>query len=342
MNRRRRWWPAVVAGGLILGIPGTAHADAAAPSEWRSEVVSIEPDTGAVTASIEGGDSFVQIEVEGGHEVVVTGYAGEPYLLIDGDGVVYENRRSPATYYNQSRDGIAELPAEADPSADPEWVAIGDGGTWSWHDHRGHYMGASPPPGVAPGDSLPETRIPLTVDGGPVEIVVVTTLVASPSMWPAVLGGLAGALLVAAAAAPRRSLPVGVLVVALGGIASAVGLAQYASLPAETGPRLIWWIPPVVATACGIGILGLRSKAPFVRLGLLLVAASQLFVWGWVRRLGLVRGVLPTSVPFWIDRAVTAAALVVGVGLLVLGVVDLIRLARQGSVARSMAAPSSL
>jgi predicted cobalt transporter CbtA len=151
-----------------------------------------------------------------------------------------------------------------------------------------------------------------------------------------------GVVLIAAVASLRRSLPIGVTVVAVGGIASVVGLAQYASLPAETGPRLIWWIPTVVATACGIGILALRSRAPFVRLGLVLVAASQLIVWAWVRRLGLVRGVLPTSTPFWIDRAVTVLALAVGIGLLVIGVVDLIRLARQEPVARSMAAPSSL
>jgi hypothetical protein len=342
MSRRQRWWLAVTAAGLILATPGTAHADAAAPSEWRSAIVSVEPDTGAVTATIEGGDSFVRIDVEGGHEVIVTGYAGEPYLLIDGDGVVHENRHSPATYYNQSRDGIAELPPAADPAADPDWVVIGDGGSWAWHDHRGHYMGGDPPAGMSPGDSLPESRIPLTVDGDPVEIVVVSTLVAEPSIWPAVLGGLAGVALIAAVAPPRRWLPVGVAVVVVGGIAGAVGIAQYASLPAETGPRLIWWIPPVVAAACGFGILVLRSKAPFLRTGLVLVAASQLIVWGWERRLGLVRGVLPTSTPFWLDRAVTAAALTFGLGLIVIGVADVLRLARQGPAARSIAAPSSL
>jgi hypothetical protein len=189
VSRRRRWWPAVAATALILlAAPGTAHADAASPSEWRSEITSIEPDTGALTATIEGGDAFVRIEVGRGHEVIVTGYAGEPYLLIDADGVVHENRHSPATYYNRSRDGIVELPAVADPAADPDWVVVGDGGAWAWHDHRGHYMGGSPPPDMSPGDSLPESRIPLTVDGAPAEIVVVTTLVADPSIWPAVLG----------------------------------------------------------------------------------------------------------------------------------------------------------
>ena len=255
-----------------------------------------------MTATIEGGDAFVRIEVLPGHDVVVSGYAGEPYLWIDGAGAVHENRHSPATYYNQSRDGIAELPDEADPSAAPDWVVVGDGGAWAWHDHRAHYMGGRPPRDMSPGDALPASIIPLTVDGTPVEITVITTLVASPSAWPAVIGGLAGLALVVLAGLPDRRLPLAAVVVVVGAAASAVGIVQYLSLPAETGPRAIWWIPPVVATACGIALVVLRSRSPFLRTALLLVAGSQLIVWSGMRRFGLVRGVLPTSAPYWLDR----------------------------------------
>ncbi len=338
---RARWLLALSAAAVIVAAPTTAHADAAGPSDWRSEIAGIEPDDGVVTATIEGGDAFVRIEVLTGHDVVVSGYAGEPYLWIDGAGAVHENRHSPATYYNQSRDGIAELPDEADPSAAPDWVVVGDGGAWAWHDHRAHYMGARPPQDMSPGDSLPASIIPLTVDGTPVEITVITTLVSSPSAWPAVIGGLAGLALVVLAGLPDRRLPLAAVVVVVGAAASAVGIAQYLSLPAETGPRPIWWIPPVVATACGIALVLLRSRSPFLRTALVLVAGSQLIVWGGMRRFGLVRGVLPTSAPYWLDRAVTAAALVTGIGVCVVAIVDLVRFVGHDSTARSMASSSS-
>ena len=57
----------------------------------------------------------------------------------------------------------------------------------------------------------------------------------------------------------------------------------------------------------------------------MLVAGAQLLLWGWSRRSGLVKPVLPTSAPFWLDRLVSAAALTAGIGLVVLAVVELAR-----------------
>src|SRR5215210_2844228 len=103
---RHRLALAVATGIVVMSAPTTALADAARPSDFRSEIVSVLPETDDVTATIEGGDSFVRIEVERGHDGRVEGYAGEPYLWIDGDGVGHENQRSPATYYNRNRAGL--------------------------------------------------------------------------------------------------------------------------------------------------------------------------------------------------------------------------------------------
>jgi hypothetical protein len=322
---RHRLALAVATGIVVMAAPTTALADAARPSDFRSEIVSVLPETDALTAAIEGGDSFVRIEVEPGHDVRVQGYAGEPYLWIDGDGVVHENQHSPATYYNRNRAGLAELPPEADPTAEPDWKIIGGGGAWAWHDHRAHWMGGDPPPGMRPESSLPPTTVPLTVDGVPTQITVVVTLVASPSPWPAIAGGVIGVMLVLAAAAPRRRLPEWVVIVTVGATASAVGLVQYLSLPAETGPRWSWWVPPVIATLCGVALPFAPRSAPWLRAAFALVAGAQLLLWGWSRRTGLVKPVLPTSAPFWLDRLVCAAALTTGIGLVVLAVVELAR-----------------
>ena len=321
----RRLGVALAAGIGLVAIPSVAFADAAAPSDFESEIVSILPETDALTATIEGGDSFIRIEVAPGHEVHVEGYAGEPYLWIDRDGAVHENRRSPATYYNRTRSGTATLPPEADAEAQPDWQAVADGGAWAWHDHRAHWMGGDPPAGMRAGDSLPPTIVPVTVDGVPTEITVVTTLVASPSPWAAVAGAVLGGLLVLAAASPRRLLPQWVVIVAVGAAAGMIGLVQYLSLPSETEPRWSWWVLPVVATVCGVALRFVPRSARWVRAALVLVAGAQLWLWGWTRRSGLTKPVLPTSAPFWLDRLITATALTAGIGLVVLTVVELAR-----------------
>jgi hypothetical protein len=322
---------AVATGFVVLAVPSVAFADAAAPSDFKSEIVSITPTTDALTASIEGGDSFIRIVVAPGHDVLVAGYAGEPYLWIDAEGAVHENQRSPATYYNRNRTGVATLPPEADPEAEPDWKVVGHDGVWAWHDHRAHWMGGAPPAGMQAGESLPPTSVPLTVDGVATEISVLITLVAAPSPWPAIAGGVIGVLLVLAAAPPRRLLPSWVAIVIVGAAATAVGLAQYLSLPSETGPRWSWWVPPLIATVCGAALPLVPRSAQWLRAAFVLVAGAQLFLWGWARRTGLTKPVLPTSAPFWLDRLVSAAGLVTGIGLVVLAVVELALAVRERS-----------
>ncbi len=316
---------ALAIGIAVVAVPSAAFADAAAPSDFKSEIVSITPDTDALTATIEGGDSFIRIEVAPGHEVYVEGYAGERYLWIDADGAVHENVHSPATYVNRSRSGTDTLPPEADADAEPEWKLVGDGGAYAWHDHRAHWMGGAPPADMRPGDSLQPLVVPLTVDGVPTDITVLVTLVAAPSPWPAIAGGVLGLLLVIAAAPPRRLLPQSAVIVVVGAASSAVGLVQYMSLPAETGPRWIWWVPPVIATACGAALPFVPRSAPWLRAAFGIVAGAQLLLWGWSRRSGLTTPVLPTSAPFWIDRLVSAAALTAGIGVVALAVIELSR-----------------
>jgi hypothetical protein len=326
-----------IAAGLV-GIPTTVHADPPAPSDWRSEIESVTPDSDAIVVTTEGGDSFVRVSVDPGHDVVVLGYEGEPYLWIDGEGDVFENQQSPATYYNRSRDGSGEVPDDVDPAAAPEWKKVGDGGAWAWHDHRAHWMGGDPPIGMEPGDALPDSIVPLTVDGVPTDVTVSTVLVAPPSIVPALIGAVLAIALVIVCWRGWQPLAIAVLALALPALA--IGLTQYVSLPAETGPRLFWWVAPMVALACGAALLLIRHLTPFVRAGLLLIAAGQLAIWGWQRRFGIVRPVLPTPAPGWLDRGITAAALAGGLSLVVAAIVDLTDDVRQESVARSIAASS--
>jgi hypothetical protein len=309
----------LVATTILLGAPTIAHADAAGPTDYRSSITSIEPPSDVIDVTIEGGDSFVRAAVDPGHELIVLGYADEPYLQISADGVVSHNVRSLATYYNEQRYGSDRIPDTVDDEAPPEWERIGTGGSWAWHDHRAHWMEREPPIGLEPGESLPAQAIPVLVDGEPVTIEVTTTLQPGPSMWPTAFGLLVGLqiVLLAAFAGPATTALAGLVLAAM---ALIVGVAEFRSLPGETGPMVTWWLLPAFALVCTVATVLVYGRSRLLQLGLVALAGAQLLVWAFTRRSGLDRAVLPTDLPFWVDRFVTASALAGGALLVVVTV----------------------
>lgn len=308
---------------VVLTPTGLAHADPAAPTDYRTEIVSVSPQIVGLEVSIEGGDSFVRLRAPDGAEVIVLGYANEPYLRIAEDGTVYQNILSAATYENENRYGGAEVPAFVDFRAPPEWEQIGGGGVWSWHDHRSHWMDDEPLIGLDPGESLPPQLIPITVDGRQVGILVETTLYDDPSPWPAVLGAFVGLQLVLLGwyVGPATA-TLTTLLVSLGALLAGGG--QYLSLPPETDPRLVWWAMPAVAVICGVVAIATYGRSDWLVRVLLAVAGAQLLVWGFIRRDTLTKPILPTDIAFWFDRAATAAALVGGAAITALALWSLL------------------
>lgn len=194
----RRVLAALCAGLLLaLGVSSPAAADPAGPTDYLSEITAIEPATSSISVEVLGGDSFVQLEVENGTEVVVIGYRSEEYLWFQADGTVLENRNAPSTYTNDDRFGGGELPANATPDAEPDWEEVASNGRYSWHDHRAHWMQSIRPAGAQVGDQIVEGVIPLLVDGDEVDVTVISTWLPEPSPVP----GLGGALLGFAVAA---------------------------------------------------------------------------------------------------------------------------------------------
>lgn len=307
--------PLAVAVG-VLGLPAVAHADPAGPTDYRTTITSIEPRTDAIELDVVGGDAFLQIEVEPGHEVIVLGYAGEPYLRIRPDGTVEQNRRSYATYYNDERDGRTDIPDIVDNDADPEWERVGGGGRWAWHDHRAHWMGTERPIGLEPGESLPPQIVPLVVDEVPVAVEVCITLVEAPSLVPVVFGLVIG-LGLAVLGIVLGPATTALVMLLLGSGAVVAGVAQYASLPAETGRPITWWLLPAVAVAAIVGAVATYGRSRLALMGLTAVAALQALVWAFQRRTGLTRAVLPTDLPAGFDRFVTAAVLAGSLAILV-------------------------
>lgn len=312
----------LVAGALaliVVAAPSVAHADAAGGTDYRTEIVAVRPSPDALEISVVGGDAFIEATVAPGHELVVLGYRPdqEPYLRIRSDGVVEHNVRSYATYYNVSRYGTDAIPDVVDTTAPPQWEPIGDGGTWAWHDHRAHWMGAGPI-GLDRGESLPSEVIPLVFDGERVDVEVVTTYLPEPSPWPGLVGLLVGLQVGLVAVWIGRATAVLALIV-LSAFALAAGLAQYWSLPPSTGPLVTWWLMPALALGAAVLVIATYGRSMWRELGLGAFAALQLGVWGWQRRDHLTSAFVPTSLPMDLDRAITAAVLA-GSTLVLVGV----------------------
>lgn len=304
---------------IVVALIQPAAADPAGPTDYSSEILWIEPDVGGFALSIIGGDSFLQLEVEPGTEVVVVGYRGEQYLRVSVDGVVEENQNSPTKYLNEERYGSELPPAFATPDAEATWSVVDTDGSWAWHDHRTHLMATQPPPGSEPGDQVNEGVVILLVDGVEVKIAVATYWVDPPSRVAPAFGLLLGIALVMVSTRqnePRTGIVLGLLLVA----GAALGAWQNLSLPAETGPAFTNWSLPLQGLL-SLGAASWQGRQATNRLGhqiadvLQIVAALHLLVWGLLRRQTILAAILPTAAPASIERVVTTMALVVGAGL---------------------------
>jgi hypothetical protein len=318
----------VIAAGAVVSSPTPAIADSAGPTDYRSAVVGIDPPTPSIQVSIVGGDSFVLLRVDPGVVVEIMGYQNEPYLRFADDGAVFENQRSPATYINGSRYGGGAVPDGADADAEPDWAEVAGPGTgeYAWHDHRAHRMETGDPAGAERGDQILDEVLSIVVDGNAVEVRIESIWMPAPSPWPAVLGVIAGAIVVAVALLAPWRRAWGIVLVGTGGIAAAIGWIGYASLPDSTDPRVVWWLLPVLAVAFGAAALVL-GPTPGGHAAAA-IAGLELAVWALDRRAGLTKAVLPTDAPYWLDRAVTTGAFTVGVAATAAAVLGLLRPAR--------------
>lgn len=300
-----------------------AVADAPGPTDYQSEIASIEPPTSSIAVSMIGGDSFVRLEQLEPVEVLVIGYRGEDYLRFDVDGTVHENQRSPSTWLNQERFGTEdELPPFVDYQAPPQWVQVADGGAYSWHDHRSHWMNPQRPPGAEPGDQVLEATVPLLVDDVAVTITVTSFLLPGPSLI-ANIGGFAWGLMLAGIVALRGNRTARAVLGLVGALfAAALGVIAFGSVPGETEPSQLLWLLPAIGVACAMFVLLTRNRQSTTVWidGLTATAGGVIGAWALTRFDALWRALIPSDAAAEFDRLVIAgllpiAALLVGYGL---------------------------
>lgn len=315
---------AAITFGVAVAPAAAAQADPARPTNFESRVLSVQPALpDGIDLAIVGGDAFLRLSVEPGHEVIVPDYPQSdapppPYLRFSADGTVSVNEASAAAVINESRYG--RTGAIDDLDQPPRWRTVATDGTYAWHDHRVHWMTPTDPP-TMPGTQRVDMGgedgtwgIDLVVDGASTAVVGELILLPAPSPVPWVAVGL----LVAAAVGligvvrvrstgqvPSVALAIGLVVVGIA--ATAVGWAEWQDVPDGAGSSPFVVVIPAAGTFAAVIALG-RFVAR-VRLAALLAAVACLGAWAWLRRLVVARAVLPTTLPFPLDRLVTVVAL---------------------------------
>jgi hypothetical protein len=183
---RRARTAAALAAIALLAAAQVAAAHEGNPN-YRSEITRVVPSVDGLDVEVLNFDDSLRLTNRTGEDIVVEGYDDEPYVRIQADGSVEVNRRSPAYYLNDDRFAEAEVPASADPEAAPEWEEVDGSSSYSWHDHRMHYMSTGTPPQVE--DESEETKvfdyeIPLELGGKPGAIEGTLTWVGEDSDFP--------------------------------------------------------------------------------------------------------------------------------------------------------------
>lgn len=316
----------VAACALLVATASTpAAADPPRPTNFRSQVLAMDPPAEGVTVQVEGGDAFLSLTVAPGHTATVPDYGddGAPYLRFLADGTVQVNEASSAHAANASRYGSGSSTT----SDEPRWTTVGHDGRHAWHDHRIHLM---VPDHLAVTDARGRVdlggddgtwEVPIVVDGVPTVVRGELLLLPSPAPWPwwALVAVTAGGVLAWAVGLRRTVEPA--LSAALAAVAlTATWISATEHAAAPTGAGASWAATALagVAAAASVTVLGSRVAATrgalsadrVAAIGRTGVAAATacLAWWAVARRAVLDHAVVPSGLPT-LDRATTSLAL---------------------------------
>jgi hypothetical protein len=310
--------------GVVL-VLGTSPADAHGlgglkPTDYQTRLTGISPAIPGIELEVVDLGTRLRLSNTTTHDVIVLGYDGEPYLRV-GPAGVFENTRSPATYFNRSLNP-APAPKRADPNAPPTWKKIGSGTTASWHDHRAHFMGTEDPPSVARDRShrhvIDEFDIEMRTAGATLTARGEIVWVPPPSPWPWVALAVVLAVLVVALSRTRlwRTVVVAVLLVLVVTEALHV-LGLWGASTAGAGTKLAESAYSLGGILLALLALAwIRRKGADAAVPLVLIAAIFLFVAGGLSDVTtLGNSQIPSTLDPTFARLLVTTTLGLGAGL---------------------------
>ena len=183
-----------------MAAPASAH-DTTLPDApyYRSTITSISPQVPGLMVAITQSGETVTLTNHTSTTVMVLGYDGEDYLRVTPTGVD-ENTNSLSAFLNGSLviQGLPQQLGQNSRNAPPAWKHVADTPSFSWHDHRVHWMAQQRPPTVDKDPGNPhhvfDWTMAMVVDNRPVTVTGSLDWTGAPA-----LSGLPLALLVIAA-----------------------------------------------------------------------------------------------------------------------------------------------
>ncbi len=309
----------------VLAPGGTAFAhtgtSGTATSNYRTRVTAVQPAVPDLSVRVADLDGRITLTYTGPGTIVVEGYEGEPYLRFSPTGVE-RNRHSPATYLNTDRYAQVAQPATADASAPPDWETLSSGHTYTWHDHRTHWMSPTPPTEVVADPDrevviFDRWVIPLEHDGAAVSVVGDLRWLPPPSALPWILVAAVGALaLLGLLFRPRWQRTAALLAVAGAVVCLIDSLGYLARSTGRLDNRLLVLAAPAVVGLAAWRCWVRRDAAhPAIAIS---IASLVLAVLGGIDRSDTFdHSLIATALPAWGARLAAATCLAIGAALLV-------------------------
>jgi len=312
----------VIAALLAPAQPVSAHggSEADLTSDYRTRITEV-PDIDGLDVRTVGLDGTIRLSWTGPGTLVVAGYEGEPYLRFDDTGVAV-NTRSPAAYLNQDRYANTEIPADADPTAEPNWQPTAAGTTYEWHDHRTHWMSTTLPPQAQqdPDRShliIERWEIPLDIDGTITVVAGDLTWAPAPPLWPWIGLTLVVTLGAAALLWSRAWRPAAAVLAAVGAVSLTVDTAGFVAATDDSLANKTWaFVYAIAALAATVRlVIHARRRTPDPTLAMM-TAGLILAMMGGVDRFDvLTSGFYQSDLDITSARIATTTSLAVGVVL---------------------------
>jgi hypothetical protein len=301
--------------------PASAHNVAGvSATNYRTTFTGLVPPVPGLEMRVVEAGSRLELTNASTAEVVVLGYQREPYLRVGPQGV-FENRRSPSTYVNRSRNG-GTVPGTADPAAPPEWRKVSSGHVVRWHDHRAHHMGTTDPPTVrrAPGrhQILNEWKVEMQQGSVAIEAKGVLEWVPGPSPFPWLAVALVTLAVVALVARREPVLAALLALLLVIDVAHAIGVGFEAAgglgdkLRAMAGGS-VYSVPVWIVAAVAVRMLVRRR--PDALLGALFAGILLALLGGLIDITDLSRSQVPFAGPVVVVRAMVALTIGLGFGI---------------------------
>jgi len=324
---------------LVIGAaPAEAHliGTNTMPTNYRTRVLAVSPPIqGLEVRAAEIGGALELIN-RTGRQVIVLGARSEPYLRVEADGGVDENRRSPTWLASRPPGSPPPRSPSVDSAAPPDWHRLSRGVRVVWHDHRAHWTGPDPPQvRRAPKRRqvvISPWQVPLRVGGQTAVITGEVVWVPGSSWWPwlAVAAALAGVVGVGGRTRSWRLVVIVAVTVAVTlDVLHTVGALLASVVPVlvriyASSPSVAGWV------LGGLAVPRLRRRPDAESAPFYLLAAGFFiaFAGGLADVTALGRSQVSTALPVDLTRATVAASLGLGAGMVI---VALLKLPRSGA-----------